>query len=180
MSNSVTVTYYGVEGTGRTVTEAKKDAGRKIEESLTGTYKPQLIESRGTAIVIWRDPHGWHSNFVCESGKFRDQRTAFQGYSSGDRDYWDCYASAILSLGQQTWDGVEDVPPCLAEIDSLAKWARNDNTGRRIISDFKHWRGFQLAYRHKKAASPELAEHEWHQWACHNASEFANNKPESK
>ena len=56
MTKQVTLTYYGVDGTGRTVTAAKNDAGRKIEAMLKGDYTPRLIQYRHITMVLFRDP----------------------------------------------------------------------------------------------------------------------------
>lgn len=58
MTQKITLTYFGVEGSGRTVSEAKKDAGRKIEAALTGDYDPFLIGHCGYLGLVGRDPRG--------------------------------------------------------------------------------------------------------------------------
>ena len=52
------ITYYGVDGHGRTVKEAKLDAGRKIERMLDGSYQPTWIEANGEVAILFRTPDG--------------------------------------------------------------------------------------------------------------------------
>jgi hypothetical protein len=165
----VNITYFGMEGTGRTMTEAKKDAGRKVEEALAGSYEPMLLESRGWAIIIWRDPHGWRFNTIAEKGEYR--KDAFRCYTSGTKDRLDVFASALLHLAQMTWDGTELLPPCLGSLPALL--SRRDCDGRRLLSQFAHWRGFQLAYKHAKANGIGQSDTEWHRWAGEHTAEFA-------
>jgi hypothetical protein len=117
-------------------------------------------------IVLWRDPHGWHHNYIAHKGVPCEH--AFQGYSSGDEDAHDAYLSALACLAQDTWDGAEMTPPCLHDTSLTVHEAR------RLMADFRSWRGFQLAYRYAKEHKPELAEHEWHRWACEHGHLFAD------
>ena len=169
----VNITYFGMEGQGNTMTDAKKDAGRKIEEAMTGSYQPVMLQSRGIAVILWRDPQGWRYNTITdEQGKLRED--AFRSYCSGRTDYYEEYASALLHLAQMTWDGQEERPPCLDEVSTInSRHTVNDNAGRRLLGEFKSWRGFQLAYRHAKASNIGNGDCEWHRWACDHASEFA-------
>lgn len=65
MTKQITLSYYGVDGTGPTVTAAKNDAGRKIEAMLKGDYTPRLIQYRTFTMVLFRDPfRGWVSSLI--------------------------------------------------------------------------------------------------------------------
>lgn len=169
---TVNITYFGMDGTGRTLTEAKKDAGRKIEEAMSGSYQPRVLASRGIAMLLWRDPQGWRSSTLTDGGDdkgndgFRDELS----YSSGRQDYWEEYAGAIAHLAQQTWDGSEEYPPCLDNVRALSR--KHECLGRRVLAEFASWRGFQLAY--KVARAQGIAETDCHQWACHHAHEYAS------
>lgn len=169
----VNITYFGMDGSGRTMTEAKKDAGRKIEQAMTGNYQPVMLQSRGIIIILWRDPQGWRYNIITdEKGNLRDK--PFQCYSTGQSDYYAEYASALLSLAQMTWDGQEQRPPCLDEVSTInSRHAVNDNAGRRLLGEFASWRGFQLAYRHAKSNGIGQTDTDWHRFGCEHASEFA-------
>jgi hypothetical protein len=49
-----------MEGEGRNITEAKRDAGAKIEHALSGDYCPTIIQAHGEAVLIYREPKfGW-------------------------------------------------------------------------------------------------------------------------
>lgn len=166
---TVRITYFGMDGQGATVTEAKRDAGAKIESAMNGSYEPEVLSSRGWAIILWRSPQGWHSNIIAEpkdgfrqrinGGSGRDDRTAGR-------------ASALLNLARLSWDGSELIPPCLEEVSRLSALNNGrDTDGRRLLGEFRSWRGFQLAYR--RATANGLADCEAHTWACHHSAEFA-------
>jgi hypothetical protein len=56
----ITIKYYGIEGTGKNVTEAKRDAGSRIEKMLGGDYTPFLIRHGGYVALLTREPaYGW-------------------------------------------------------------------------------------------------------------------------
>ena len=60
MANSVRVTYYGMEGEGRTVKEAREDAGRKVERALSGDYTPVILRLGNIMFLVHRSPqYGW-------------------------------------------------------------------------------------------------------------------------
>ena len=61
MSTTINLTYFGMHGAGRTVTEAKQDAGRKIEKALTGSYAPELLgrPHHTYRAILWREPTCW-------------------------------------------------------------------------------------------------------------------------
>ena len=57
---TVRIEYYGMDGVGRNVTEAKRDAGAKIENALSGDYSPIIVRANGEAVLIFREPrYGW-------------------------------------------------------------------------------------------------------------------------
>ncbi len=55
------ITHHGMRGTGRTLTEARRDAAQKIEQALSGTYDPVLLPlPDGDIMVGFRTPtEGW-------------------------------------------------------------------------------------------------------------------------
>lgn len=167
---TVTIEYFGMDGAGRTLTDAKKDAGRKIEAAMKGSYEPTVLASRGVVILLWRDPYGWRHSTITDGGDdkgnggFRDKLS----YSSGN-DYAYTLQSALSHLAQQTWDGAEELPPCLGSAASLI--VRRDINGRAVLGEFKSWRGFQLAY--KVAIANGIDDNARHQWACEHGHEYA-------
>jgi hypothetical protein len=116
MSKTITVTYYGVEGTGPTVTAAKHNAGRKIDEMLKGDYTPRLIQYRHITIVLFRDPfRGWvYSSIENLAGMTADgsalTKQLRSSSASGD-DYETEYNRALFHLAQITWQHEDGICP---------------------------------------------------------------------
>jgi hypothetical protein len=165
---TVTETVYGMDGHGPTVKAARADAVDKLKSATEGSYTPRLLASRGWQVLLWRDLGGWHMNTLADADGLR--RDPFQCGSSGGA-FEKEYVSALLHLAQMTWDGAEWRPPCLDDVSALARLPGGDNLGRRLLGEWRSWRGFQLAY---KACPEGLPECKRHQWACEHAGQFAD------
>ena len=127
----ITTTYYGVEGSGKTLREAKADAARQIEQALKGSYTPTIIAHRGWAHLIYREPTGWHyRNIVTPEG-------AREGQVWGSRaaTYEEAVAAVQSDLAQLGWQPEDgQTPPEFLK-------------DRKQVSDFRSWTRFQLRYR---------------------------------
>jgi hypothetical protein len=146
----LTLKYYGIEGTGCTVTEAKKDAGAKIEKALSGSYRPIVLAAGGETIICWRNPeYGWSYGWLRDGD--------ISGTSSGRGDREDCECSARRHIGMNATDWrtclrPEDVDPIVKEaadrreIAQMCAWQRDyhraiaagldDNDARNLIGGF--------------------------------------------
>jgi hypothetical protein len=104
MAKKVRVTYYGMEGEGRTLTEAKADAGRKAERAISGTYTPLLISARGQSALVYRIPaSGWWYTILRPE---REQKQSLYGTnSSEDRDWTERRARMHLAQNIFEFDG---------------------------------------------------------------------------
>lgn len=69
---TVSIEYFGMTGEGRTVTEAKRNAGAKIEQALSGDYAPVVLEWRGVGMLVYREPSGWGSKIIYDEGQLRE------------------------------------------------------------------------------------------------------------
>lgn len=78
----IRIDYYGVEGAGKTVKEAKLDAGRKIETMLKGDYVPEVIAFRGFVALLWREPYGWFSKLLTDYHTHEIQTGRLNGCAS--------------------------------------------------------------------------------------------------
>jgi hypothetical protein len=116
MSKEITITYFGVDGKGPTLTAAKKDAGRQIEMMLKGDYTPRLIQYRHFTIVLFRDPfRGWVYSSVENLAAMTADGSAFtkplsSSSASGD-DYETAYNTALFHLAQLTWQHEDGIRP---------------------------------------------------------------------
>ena len=153
MSNRITIEYFGVSGTGRTVTEAKRDAGVKLER-MAKSY-PSVYAYRGASVFIvansdcWSIRHTWPDSEgqVCSSSS-----------CGGSKD--DAIAYGVHNLLTATRHiGEYEVPA----------WAKHLID---VADTIKGWRGndaFQLAY--KQAVKNNEADP--HTWACQHSDQFA-------
>jgi hypothetical protein len=146
--------YFGMEGQGRTVTEAKEAAGRKIRAALEGDYAPYIVAYRNVAAVVFRSPDGWGSRLISD-----DERGLIGGRVDAHcRDERaDALRSACLHVAQTGWrqaDGLT-VPDIVAKPD------------RR---QFLTWASFQLRYQY--ATKGGLDNYQAHDWAGRNPATF--------
>lgn len=153
--NKVKITYYGMDGEGKNVTEAKRDAGRKIEQAMAGNYCPTVLSWRGCQVLVWRDTDCWHvSNLPSEQTEFSSRSLS---WSSPEADCSDALMAARSLLAQSGWrheDGFTLPEP----LDFRNKDAQ------RVQSQFRSWVRFQLLMR--AAIARGLANHEAHTLAC--------------
>ena len=56
---TVQIEYFGMDGVGRNVTEAKRDAGAKIERFISADGRPVFIHYRGSAVMVYLTRYGW-------------------------------------------------------------------------------------------------------------------------
>ena len=149
---TVTVEYFGVNGTGRNVTEAKRDAGRKIEAFVKESSAPKIMQWRGWAILYWRDIDGWCSAIIAERGALRDQTyLSFGCHAQDDRELVE--SSIRLRLAQFGWKP-EDGTDC-----ELLKTVRERD-------EFRRWAEFQLRYC--EARERGMSEQDAYDWAGRN------------
>lgn len=152
---TVRIEYFGVDGEGRNVTEAKKNAGKKLDR-IVRNLSPSVFCHKGHTLVVYPNAAG------CFSYTFTHPNT--EGYvafcSCGGESRDDVIASGIVHLLSITRnEGEFDIPgwaECYLDCKSVRKeWAGND--------------AFQRAYRHAQ----EQGEPDPHQWACWNRGRFA-------
>jgi len=130
---TVRVEYYGVEGEGRNVTEARADAGRKIAKAIRGSYDPYYLHLGRESAIVYRTPlYGWSYALLDN----RESGTVF-GTTMGE-PFEETLQSARKHLAQLAWDGCND-QECL---DFVEKSDRGE---------FQRWLDFQNAYKVARA-----------------------------
>lgn len=154
---SVTVTYYGVEATGRNVTEAKREAGRKIE-SFVRHHSPHYVKVGNSVAVIFPEPGGSTcTEYPLMCGEWRGDNCGC-GFSGDTIE--EAIASAVLQLAMH-----EDIGVDADDWKQIGDKKLRDKQRREYL----YHQGFQTAY---KAAPAELTECQRHEWACYHAREF--------
>lgn len=109
---TVRIDYFGVEGEGRNVTEAKRNAGHKIEQAMRGSYVPRVLVAGDDAVVIFRTPQHWEYGFI------RDGNLCSIQGASEDRDDVERAARRHLGANATDWRTcltVADVHPIVVE-----------------------------------------------------------------
>lgn len=146
----IKIDYYGVEGSGRTVTEAKKDAGQKIRDMLAGSYMPHVVTYRGWAMLVYREPFsGWCTRTIADDEGIRSGTDG--GSCHGYNDQFDAMKAARMHVAQMAW----------TEADGLTAPAfLPDQEAREFVS----WAKFQIAcLRFRAEGMPEI---DIHRAAC--------------
>lgn len=127
----VRISYFGMDGEGRNLTEAKKDAGNKIEKALAGSYTPEILTHRGYAVLLYREPSGWASRLIADP-----QRGLVGGhvYGSSIGTYERVKQSTLLNLAQLGWEPKDGL--------DAPEFVR----GREMVNEFTGWVRFQMRY----------------------------------
>ena len=152
---TVRIEYYGMDGTGKTVTEAKKNAGAKITAALAGSYTPTILAHRGYAILVWREPDGWRTRLIADPADGIRGDGGGTGFCPGDTET-DAIRGAQRHLAQLGWthDDGPEAPDFL--------------TDRSDRADFRSWAVFQI--RHRAARNYGLSPNDAHSWAGRDPS----------
>ena len=120
----LTIKYYGVEGTGRTITDAKKDAGSTIETALSGDYTPTLIAHGEWCAIVARSPlSGWGYRLI-ETGKQGRQDLYLSGSVEHDKRVALSHVARHLAQLSGTYAGLERYldRADMGQLDSYFAW----------------------------------------------------------
>jgi hypothetical protein len=134
MSTKITLEYFGFQGLGATIKEAKQDAGRKIEALHAGSWDPVLVSWRGETILIYRTLEGYYSRFLQHGGDPLKVSAGCQLH--GNDDLKSAIRSVQNHVVQLGWT-FED------PIDLFPDFYTNESDRREAIS-YREW---QIAYR---------------------------------
>ena len=151
MATAIRITYYGMDGEGATLKEAKADAARKVERALEGSYTPEMIRFDDWAVLLWREPFGWHYKLiggVCAGNLY--------GCTRGDHDEVREYA--IYHLVSATYNPHDD-----ASVERALAYLGTHGTLAHI-ANLKTDVRFQRAYRQLRDAG--VPESDCHRQVC--------------
>lgn len=157
---TVVIEYFGMGGSGKNVTEAKRDAGAKIEKALSGSYNPHVLEWRGYVAIVFRCPDGWKwRQIVNPHDDFDKVKTGTVYGNRGDGTFEEAMNSARQSLAQCGWKP-EDGKAAPSLFNPLCKVA---------IQEFESWAEFQCRYHHAKTVLG-MNDNDSHSYAGRNPS----------
>jgi len=144
----VTIEYLGMPGSGATVTEAKRDAGRRIEEALEGDYSPIVAQWRDHAVLAFRHPrYEWGYRFLNDSA-VQSVSHCCSGYTSKE----ECLRAMLIhiaDIGMSVSDTPESIDPLFASYFGLKQ---------REIDEIKAEYARRLAYHQEVSARMAEAE----------------------
>lgn len=157
----ISLEYFGMEGEGATVKEAKLDAGSKIEALVRESGTPTLVgPCNGHCAIMWRDKYGWAYSLLPDAGK---EPSSLCAHHEANRD--ECYDSAASHLAQCYCDCDEVMT--VADVPAFVTSRR----GRMEQVSYNRW---QRAARHAQRLG--LDSNQVHAWACQHETEFTNKK----
>lgn len=131
MSKLISLTYCGMEGSGRTVSLAKQDATRKIEAALEGSYMPSVLAAGDDMAVMWREPCGWYYGFI---------RNGQIGGFSWHKDRDECERTVRRHLGRNA----TDYRTCFSD-SGVHPIVLNERDRREIAGECEWQRKYQAA-----------------------------------
>lgn len=155
MANRIRLNYCGMDGEGRTVTQAKCDAAGKIRTLLSGDWQARCIYGRRILTFVWRDINGWCYKII-DPADANGQDEIIYGVRSGSLADIDRRARSHMAQWEHDMDRPFEVPTYL--------------TDKRDIGEYLRLAAWQLAYRQARADG--LSDTDAHEWACHNQAAF--------
>lgn len=156
MTTTVRLTYFGMDGEGRTMKDAKLDAGSKIESLVREVCTPKTLRVGNTTAIIWRDAWGWGYGFLNDQ---QGEGDCICSHHSATLE--ECQRACREHLAQNVLDQDE-----YTTVESLPEWL-TDKTSRREVCTYFEW---QRAARY--AQSLGLNPNAVHAWACEHQHEF--------
>ena len=158
---TTTIKHLGMEGTGRTKSEAKQDAISKIEAATAGSYTPTVIVSGVWAALVYRDLSGWGYKLIATADEGIRAGAVFAAcYDSREKAHRDARRHVgQLSLPQ--WGAGVFSP------DDVPSVVENEED-RRELHRYAAW---QRAYGFC-ASVLGLKDQAAHSWACNYCHEF--------
>lgn len=151
MAKQITLDYYGVEGTGRTVTEAKRDAGERIKR-IVRHLSPRIYSWRGYSVVISPNEHGAQYTLI---------------HPDSDGSVHSC--SLCADMDDATKSAVKHMLSVARQVGDMTmpEWIDAD-LAAQLEREWRDNDAFQVAYRYAEA----YEESDPHGWACNHRAEF--------
>jgi len=164
---TVSIDYFGASGSGRNVTEAKKDAGRKIERVMRDR-RPRLVTYSGKrgeyASVIYADADGWMERTIHDPDGFRDAGSLW-GNWAGD-DATEAAHSVLWRFVVDDWRVGDD--PAFPDLPASARGALGI-TPTRWLSRMDDWiRNVEFLTRYADAQSRGMSDNDARDYALRN------------
>lgn len=132
------VNYLGMSGVGPTPTQARHQAAGLIEQALTGSYDPQIINYRNNAALVYRTPlYGWCWKLIQISGILE--------------------TGLLMGIGNPTDSLDQAIAEARMEVAKLGWRSSDPTTAPSFILDigqrheFQAWATGQVRYREARA-----------------------------
>jgi hypothetical protein len=167
---NVTIEYYGVTGTGRNVTEAKRDAGEQIRKALDGDYTPSLIHWRQYTVLMARDPKfgwGYRISHAAEQGETIRER---MWLNTNGETQEACLLALVKHIGDIARPTGED-PKATKPLFDILRGTEAANAYRDFRQSCQRNDQFHLRYRHAIDVL-HMKEGDAHAWAGMNPSTY--------
>ena len=146
MSTKINLTYYGMEGSGATVKEAKLDAGRKIEAALSGYHFPTIITKTvgevTYTVFVFRMLNQWGYSTI-KHGAEKDGR---QFASANDNSEEEALRHAWRHIAGNEFTFTDD---------GQAWLEKNDTDGLRELVYMAKWQHLMKAWQNVGKTSEE-------------------------
>ena len=119
---TIRITYYGMDGEGSTVTDAKRDAGKKIEEALSRIGRVEMVTMQGLSAILYGDKNGYSYKILFPDDP---ENGRIWGCSSFGNDKDEAMDHLRNHLAQATWTpAMGENHPDLLGNKAFSSWAR--------------------------------------------------------
>jgi hypothetical protein len=150
---TVTIEYFGVEGIGRNVTEAKRDAGHKLEKLARECF-PRIYSWRGHSVVCYATAWGGAYSMIHPDS---DGMANGSSCASSREDAEDSGIRHLLSICRK--EGEFELP----------SFARNHFSAAELASIIDDWRrNDEFQRRYREGVAKGMNDCDAHSYACGN------------
>lgn len=142
-------------GQGKTVAEAKQDLNRQIDELVTGSYQPVLVNYGPYTAIVYRSIDGWQYRLVHEITPGIREINYGTIYDSKDAAIQGA-AFHVLDIGSDIEEFHKD--------EDIPDWLTDKGKRDTVLSNAR----FHRAYKWAKGNKPDGIDddNKWHRWAC--------------
>jgi len=139
---TVSVDYYNILGTGRTIKEAKQQAGQVITATIQAVRKgPMVVRIRDQIVMVSPTVGGFGCCYV------GTQNVLNSLFISGNDDFHTAVCRAINWCAQNAWNLKVNDSELLTEIDDIAyRASMNDRERDTLCNDLSRYFAWQRDY----------------------------------
>lgn len=136
----IKVEYLGYDGEGRTMTLAKQDAARKVEDLTGSNFQPFVVEGRTAVGTVFRDKYGYGYMYYSKSQGVTPRVLPNPMTTSGYHNRKDVIQRVIFHVAENDWTIEQGL-----DFSMWEPWIE-----RETVRELETWASWQIGYQYLK------------------------------